>query len=121
MVGWGAARPAGDWANIRTMGTDPLSGDASDWDHSQRDFICPECGATSSAGRRRVSRTWPPDPGSPWSGVLHDVTCAECGHVIPAHIGYRWGLTLEAARKEWVDLYRGTGPYPAQVCRRGPL
>ena len=79
-------------------------------DHSRRDFICPECGATSTAGKRRVSRAWPPDPNSPWSGVLHNLTCGHCGRIIPAHLGYRWGLTVEAAQKEWVDRYRDTGP-----------
>lgn len=93
-----------------TRGTMPDSAPAIRGADPGRDFICPECGATSIAGRRRVSRAWPPDSRDPWSTVLHDVTCGGCGGIIPAHLGYRWGLTREAAQHEWVERYRGTGP-----------
>lgn len=75
-------------------------------DHSKRDFICPECGSTRSSGRLFVSRG-PESPGDdPWAGVLQIVTCEGCHRTIPAHLAYRWGMSLEAAQAQWHARYR---------------
>lgn len=76
-------------------------------DHG-RDFICPECGSTESSGRLLVSRDpeWDRAHPGPWSGVLQIVTCARCRRTIPAHLAYRWSLSLEQAQAEWRARYR---------------
>ncbi len=76
-------------------------------DYAKKDFICPACGSTTSLGRMFVSRDpqWDLDHPGPWAGVLQIVSCAECQRTIPAHLAYRWRLTLEEARAEWDARY----------------
>jgi len=84
-------------------------------EYAKKDFICPACGSTAALGRMFVSRDpkWDLEHPGPWAGVLQTVTCAQCQCTIPAHLGYRWGLTLEEARAEWHARYReDTGAHP---------
>ncbi len=76
--------------------------------YSKEDFICPACGSTTSLGRMFVSRDpeWDRNHPGPWAGVLQTITCAECQRTIPAHLAYRWRLTLEEAQAEWNARYR---------------
>jgi hypothetical protein len=43
---------------------------------------------------------WDRNHPGPWAAVLQTVTCAECHRTIPAHLAYRWRLTLEDVRAE---------------------
>ncbi len=83
-------------------------------DYSKQDFICPTCGSTTSLGRMFVSRdpAWDRNHPGPWAGVLQTFTCAECQCTIPAHLAYRWWLTLEEAQAEWNARYRDDATAP---------
>ncbi len=66
---------------------------------------CPECDSSAEGEELHISVEH--DAGNPWSDVLKAVRCADCGHLIPAHIWELWsGLTDEQARREWIDIYR---------------
>ena len=73
------------------------------------EFLCPECGGKKPDGGMFVSS----EPGSddPWSSVLKIIFCEQCHKSIPAHLAERWdGITIEDAKKEWVEVYRATAP-----------
>lgn len=80
--------------------------------HPKLPFICPECGADVVGDSLYLSKAMPPDFSNPWSGVLHEVTCGTCRWTIPAHLAYRWNMTLEEAQLEWQEIYRATSPNP---------
>lgn len=66
---------------------------------------CPECDCSKEGEVLQISVEH--DAHSPWSNVLKAVSCADCGHLIPAHIWEHWnGLTHKQAKREWIDIYR---------------
>ena len=70
-------------------------------------FICPECGSKEPGVIQQVEPD-PSDP-SPWRDILERIVCAQCGFIIPAHLGERSdGMSVDAARREWRDVYRST-------------
>jgi hypothetical protein len=78
---------------------------------NEDDFICPECGSKESREQMMVSKEPPTGKSKkdPWASVLQQMECASCKKIIPAHLGERWdNMTVEAAQKEWKELYRKT-------------
>ncbi len=74
-----------------------------------KDFLCPECGAREFSNVIYVTTI--PDENRPWSYVLKRITCRQCQSIIPAHLGERWDdLSVEAAHKEWKEIYRDSQP-----------
>lgn len=72
-------------------------------------FICPECG--SREAREILCVDYEKETDDPWTAVLQVLVCAQCRCGIPAHLAERWdGMTVEAAQKEWRDVYRATRP-----------
>jgi hypothetical protein len=68
-------------------------------------FICPECSSRESSIILNVETAH--GDADPWTGVLQRIICAQCGSVIPAHVGERWnGMSIAAAQREWKKTYR---------------
>ncbi len=80
----------------------------------EQPFICPECGARSITDSMYLSKVYPPVSDDPWAVVLHQVTCGSCHWTIPAHLAYRWSMTIEESRAEWRAVYRATSPNPPE-------
>jgi|TARA_Y100000310_G_C20578950_1_gene761976 hypothetical protein len=80
----------------------------------ENEFICPECGSKEAGEHMMVSKE-PPTAKSkedPWASVLQQTECASCKKIIPIHLGERWdNISIEAAKKEWKELYRKTSRY----------
>jgi hypothetical protein len=73
-----------------------------------KDFICPECGSREPGDSVFISTV--PNGNDPWSSVLRTIECNQCHSTIPAHLAERWDdLTLEAAQKQWQEIYRDSG------------
>ena len=78
------------------------------------EFICPECGSKEARMQAMVSRPTPTGKKNedPWASVLQEIECASCKMIIPAHLGDRWNnMSVEAAQKEWKELYRKTSRF----------
>ncbi len=84
----------------------PDSGDPLPIAGYSRAFICPECGSLETSERLRVLPPATLNQEDPWTKV-HEITiCAHCGRGIPAHLGFRWRMTLEQAQAQWRARFR---------------
>lgn len=84
----------------------PDSTDLLPIDCCSRVFICPECGSMKTIERLPGSRESGLNLEDLWTRVLQTETCAQCGRTIPAHLGFRWRVTLEQARAQWRARHR---------------
>jgi len=71
-------------------------------------FICPECGSNNEGDRLLLNKEISDNENKdPWSSVLEQISCGDCGSVIPAHLAERWdNLSVDAAKKEWLQVYK---------------
>lgn len=82
--------------------------DTTTTDYTLNTFSCPACGGRGVAEELCSSPCFDAArSGDPWAFVLQRIRCADCGEMIPGHLGLRWkGLTQAQARQQWRGVFR---------------
>jgi hypothetical protein len=82
--------------------------DDNDTTDTLNSFACPACGGREVAEELCISPSFDAaHSGDPWTFVLQRIRCADCGEMIPSHLGRRWkGLTHAQAQRQWREVFQ---------------
>ena len=76
-------------------------------------FKCPNCDGDEVGIIQCVSPDFEAENHDPWLKVMRSQGCANCGRLIPAHLGERWNnKTAAEAKREWFEVYEKTSTKP---------